>query len=58
MKTRNTMRLFLSISCVLFLFLGCKDTSSTINPDDTTVNDSTFTDIRDNRKYTIVKIGK
>lgn len=52
------MRLFLSISCVLFLFLGCKDTSSTINPDDTTVNDSTFTDIRDNRKYTIVKIGK
>jgi uncharacterized protein (TIGR02145 family) len=52
------MRLFISISCVLFLFLGCKDTSSTINPDDTTVNDSTFTYIRDNRKYTIVKIGK
>lgn len=52
------MRLFFSIiSCVLFLFLGCKDTS-TINPDDTTVIDSTFTDIRDNRKYTIVKIGK
>jgi uncharacterized protein (TIGR02145 family) len=59
MKTRNTMRLnFSIISCVLFLFLGCKDTSSTINPDDTTVNDSTFTDIRDYRKYTIVKIGK
>ena len=57
MKTRNTMRLYFSIiSCVLFLFLGCKDTSSTINPDDTTVNDSTFTDIRDNRKYTIIKI--
>jgi uncharacterized protein (TIGR02145 family) len=52
------MRLFISISCLLFLFLGCKDTSSTINPDDTTVNDSTFTYIRDNRKYTIVKIGK
>ncbi len=58
MIRRNTMRLFFSIiSCVLFLFLGCKDTS-TINPDDTTVIDSTFTDIRDNRKYTIVKIGK
>jgi uncharacterized protein (TIGR02145 family) len=52
------MRLFFSIiSCVLFLFPGCKNTS-TINPDDTTVIDSTFTDIRDNRKYTIVKIGK
>ena len=52
------MRLFISISCVLFIFLGCKDTSSTINPVDTTLNDSTFTDIRDYRKYTIVKIGK
>ena len=59
MKTRNTMRFYFSIiSCLLFLFLGCKDTSSTINPDDTTVIDSTFTDIRDYRKYTIVKIGK
>ena len=58
MKTRNTMRLYFSIiSCVLFLFLGCKDTSSTINPDDTIVNDSTFTDIRDGRIYGIEKIN-
>ena len=58
MKTRNIMSLIFSIiSCLLFLFLGCNDTS-TINSDDTNANDSTFTDIRDNRKYTIVKIGE
>ena len=52
------MRLCYSIiSCVLFLFVGCKDTSSTINPDDTTLNDSTFTDIRDEKKYGLVKIN-
>ena len=49
--------IFSIISCLLFLFLGCNDTS-TINSDDTNANDSTFTDIRDNRKYTIVKIGE
>ena len=52
------MRLCYSIiSCVLFLFVGCKDTSSTINLDDTTLNDSTFTDIRDEKKYGLVKIN-
>jgi uncharacterized protein (TIGR02145 family) len=57
MKTKNAMRSFFSIiSCVLFLFLGCKDTSST-NPDDTTLKDSIFIDTRDNVKYRLVKIG-
>jgi len=39
------------------LFVGCKDTSSTINLDDTTVNDSTFTDKRNWQKYGLVKIN-
>ena len=44
------------IFLTMLLIVGCKD-SSTNNPDPT-VSDSVFTDIRDGKKYSIVKINK